>query len=190
MNGRASVLAMQRLIAASAVATIIGVAIVVHQYVASPLGSWVAKAAQVAPTLIALAVAALALLIAWRVNASSTADRADLVSRLNEVEKRVWEGINKTLRDVRRPIEDRLSSSETRLSDVESRLAKIAPTALDFAKTTLAGDPDSYPCLTEGGAIQRFTRSEISELSVKNPEAYSKLAKLNPKLERWRADLL
>jgi len=101
---------MQKLFVAAAVATIVGVAIVVHQYVASPLGSWVAKALQVAPTLIALAVAGLALLIAWRVNASSAADRADFVGRLHELEKRVWDGINKTLIDVRRPIENRLSS--------------------------------------------------------------------------------
>jgi hypothetical protein len=197
----------QKLFVVAAVATIVAVPIgavsvliALHQYSTSPLGSWVStwvsrETLQLALTLAAVAVAWLALVNAWRVDRRAAAEareraayKAEVSAKVGDLETRTWAGINKTLTDVRRPIEDRLSSNEDRLSRIEARLAKIAPTALDFAKATLAGD--SYPCRTEGGTIQRFTKSEVDELMMKNADAYYKLAKLNPDLERWREDAL
>jgi len=101
----------------------------------------------------------------WRISSLErrhSSDAGDLLGKIVSLETRVWEGLNKSLLQVRSPI-------EARLTEIEHRLAKVAPTLGDFAKQVLEEAPpakgtESFPCVTASGTIQRFTRREIDEL--------------------------
>jgi hypothetical protein len=183
------------LVIAGAVMTVLTGMIGTHQYLASSQGGWLTR--WVSPETLSVVSFFVWVALPWvgifmartvsralREEAKQReADRVELARQTASLETRMWEGINKALLQVREPI-------ESQLSGIEARLAKLDPTAHDFAKAALSGDPDSYQCLTPGGTIQRFTRTELTELLMKNPDAYYQLKDLNKDLERWHEDAL
>ncbi len=101
-------------------------------------------------------------------------DTDETIRKLNSLETRVWEGVNKMFLQVRRPIEDKLA-------ELETRITKLEPGALGFALRIQEAGEETYKVVS-GGTIQEWTRKAIDDL----PEPQRiKLFEQHPDLSEW-----
>ncbi len=141
----------------------------IHQIVSQP---WFLSTA-FALTLLALVGTGL-----WKLRALEKRQESgtgEAIGRVNSLESRVLQQLNKSLRQLRAPIDDRLFQLERRVTKLEPGLAGIALQVQD-----LRGE--RYKVVSDDGGVREWTRGEIDDL----PEPQkAKLFARYPDLSDW-----